>query len=87
MEALVDFRAMIASLPCLALIIVTLGYLAACVVSPFGRCRTCHATGRTRSRLGRVRRDCRRCAGTGLRLRVGRHVINHLHDEYDASKR
>ncbi|MFI9528012.1 hypothetical protein [Micromonospora rosaria] len=69
------------------MILVTLGYLTACVVAPFGRCRTCHATGRARSRLARARRDCRRCAGTGLRLRVGRHVINHLHDEYDASKR
>ncbi|MFG1656867.1 hypothetical protein ACGFIY_10105 [Micromonospora chersina] len=82
-----DFSAMIASTPCIILALLTLGYLGLCVVSPFGRCRTCHGTGRNRSPLGRIRRDCRRCAATGLRIRRGRHVINHLHDEYEAGKR
>ncbi|WP_229405208.1 hypothetical protein [Micromonospora sp. NBRC 110038] len=82
-----DSLAMLASLPCTALILITVGYLTVCAVSPFGRCRACHTTGRTRSRLGGIRRDCRHCAGTGLRIRYGRHIINHLHDEYEAGKR
>ncbi|HEX5740315.1 MAG TPA: hypothetical protein VFY17_02035 [Pilimelia sp.] len=57
------------------------------MATPFGRCRTCHGTGRKRSPFARAGRECRRCAGTGLRLRVGRHAINHIKDEYQAGKR
>ncbi|MCN0150563.1 hypothetical protein [Salinispora arenicola] len=80
-------RTLLATAPCLTLVLLTLGYLAACVVVPFGRCRTCHGTGRKRFPVSRAGRECRRCAGTGLRLRVGRHVINHIKDEYQAGKR
>ncbi|MFU8855039.1 hypothetical protein ACNAW0_29350 [Micromonospora sp. SL1-18] len=80
-------RTLLATAPCLILAAITLGYLALCVVAPFGRCRTCHGTGRKRSLLARAGRECRRCAGTGLRLRVGRHAINHIKDEYQAAKR
>ncbi|MEU5724684.1 hypothetical protein ABZ783_23045 [Micromonospora sp. NPDC047738] len=80
-------RDLLAALPCLALALATLGYLAVCVVAPFGRCGTCDGTGRKRSPLTRAGRECRRCAGTGLRLRVGRHVINHIKDEYEAGNR
>ncbi|NBE82172.1 zinc finger-like domain-containing protein [Micromonospora rubida] len=79
-------RDLLAAAPCLTLTLVTLGYLALCVIDPFGRCRTCHGTGRKRSPLTRMRRECRRCAGTGLRLRLGRHAINHIKDEYKAAK-
>ncbi|WP_405095555.1 hypothetical protein [Micromonospora sp. NBC_01412] len=79
-------RHLLAAVPCLTLALVTLGYLALCVIDPFGRCRTCHGTSRKRSPLIRMRRECRRCAGTGLRLRVGRHAINHIKDEYKAAK-
>jgi len=78
---------LLAAAPCLATVLLTLGYLAVCVVDPFGRCRTCHGSGRKRSPLSRAGRECRRCAGTGLRLRVGRHAINHIKDEYQAAKR
>ncbi|MEU7174958.1 hypothetical protein ABZ949_26135 [Micromonospora tulbaghiae] len=78
---------LLAAAPCLAIVSLTLGYLAVCVVDPFGRCRTCHGTGRKRSPFSRAGRECRRCAGTGLRLRVGRHAINHIKDEYQAAKR
>ncbi|MGC5308763.1 hypothetical protein [Micromonospora zamorensis] len=80
-------RDLLATAPCLILALLTLGYLALCVAAPFGRCRTCNGTGRKRSPLGRIRRECRRCAGTGLRLRVGRHAINHIKDEYQAARR
>ncbi|MFU8875893.1 hypothetical protein [Micromonospora sp. SL4-19] len=79
-------RTLLATAPCLALALLTLGYLAVCVVAPFGRCRTCNSTGRKRSPLSRSGRECRRCAGTGLRLRPGRHAINHIKDEYQAAK-
>ncbi|MEU8210248.1 hypothetical protein AB0B85_13740 [Micromonospora sp. NPDC049044] len=82
-----DPRDLLATAPCLILSALTLGYLALCVAAPFGRCRTCKGTGRKLSTFGRLRRECRRCAGTGLRLRVGRHAINHIKDEYQAAKR
>ncbi|MFU8854323.1 hypothetical protein ACNAW0_25555 [Micromonospora sp. SL1-18] len=80
-------RTLLATVPCLILAAITLGYLALCVVVPFGHCRTCNGTGRKRSPLSRNGRECRHCAGTGLRLRVGRHAINHIKDEYQAAKR
>ncbi|TDC39060.1 hypothetical protein E1211_05170 [Micromonospora sp. 15K316] len=78
---------LLAAAPCLILPALTLGYLGLCVIAPFGRCRSCDGNGRKRSPLGRIRRECRNCAGTGLRLRVGRHVINHIKDEYETAKR
>ncbi|MBB4907085.1 hypothetical protein [Actinophytocola algeriensis] len=52
-----------------ALAIVTAGYFVRCWLFPFTSCR--HSDAR---RLWR----CRRCDGTGRRLRVGRRLINHL---------
>ncbi|MFE3451578.1 hypothetical protein ACFXJ8_21910 [Nonomuraea sp. NPDC059194] len=52
--------------------------MSACYVSPFGRCRKCKGKRRIAHRIGRGSRDCRRCDGTGLRLRIGRHLFNHL---------
>lgn len=56
--------------------IVTVRYLGLCWVKPFRPCRKCVGRGRLATPLGRLTRQCRRCRGTGLRLRLGRHVIN-----------
>lgn len=66
----------------LTLTVITVGYLLTCVAWPFGACRRCHGTGRRRSPLIRAYRICRRCDGTGLRLRIGRHLWNHLSRRY-----
>lgn len=62
----------------LALIVVTLGYIMACVVWPFSSCRKCGGAGRHRSPSGRAWRYCNRCGGTGARLRAGRRAWNYL---------
>lgn len=54
----------------LFLVIGAAGYLTRCWLFPF---TTCHHAGRYAWR-------CRRCQGTGLRLRAGRRLINHLTD-------
>ncbi|GAA4978132.1 hypothetical protein GCM10023205_52570 [Yinghuangia aomiensis] len=76
----------------IALIVaVTLGYAFLCWVSPFAACRACDGTGNRepfsllRALLGRpeprrkrrrIRTKCRRCRGTGARLRIGRRIHN-----------
>ncbi|MEV4758949.1 hypothetical protein AB0J86_28170 [Micromonospora sp. NPDC049559] len=74
--------ALLASLLCPTLTLLTIGYAAVCAGSPFGPCRTCHGAGRHRSRLGRIVRDCHRCDGTGRRIRYGRHLWNEIRAEY-----
>lgn len=63
-----------------ALFLITLGYIAVCVSSPFGNCRKCRGLGfKTRTdRRGRLKRgrDCRRCQATGKRIRLGRRIHN-----------
>ncbi|MFI7438348.1 hypothetical protein [Nonomuraea indica] len=61
----------------LALIVITIRYLVACYVRPFGRCRRCKGKRRIPHRIGRGSRYCRRCDGTGLRLRWGRRLLNY----------
>jgi hypothetical protein len=51
-----------------ALVIVTAGYLIRCWLDPF---TSCHHDARRAWR-------CRRCEGTGRRLRAGRRLLNHL---------
>lgn len=51
-----------------ALVLVTAGYLTRCWLFPF---TTCHHGGHQAWR-------CHRCQGTGLRLRAGRRLINHI---------
>ena len=51
-------------------------YLAACRWWPFAACWSCHGDGKKRSPSGRSWRSCKRCKGTGQRLRVGRRVMN-----------
>ena len=63
------------------LLIVTVAvafYLFTCLVWPFGKCRRCKGVGKFKSPFGRAYRHCGRCQGSGLRVRLGRHVINHM---------
>jgi DnaJ-class molecular chaperone len=64
----------------LVLIIVTFGYISACVARPFTACRRCDGTGKRPSIFGgKARRACRRCHASGLRLRTGRKIWNFFH--------
>lgn len=67
-----------ASAAVITLIVITFRYVAACYVQPFGRCRRCKGKRHIPNRIGRGSRHCRRCDGTGLRLRLGRRLVNHL---------
>jgi hypothetical protein len=69
---------MAASALILPLVLVTFGYVVACVVWPFAACRKCGGAGRRRSPSGRAWRYCPRCRGTGARLRTGRRLWNYL---------
>lgn len=73
-----------------ALILITLGYAALCIASPFGHCRKCRGWGhyvRT-DRRGRIRpgRVCRRCHGERYRIRLGRLIYNRISAEYRAGR-
>jgi hypothetical protein len=83
----VNPSAHLASLTCLILPLITVGYLLSCWAWPFGHCRRCHGTGRLRALWGRSFRLCPRCDGTGRRLRIGRHLINHIRREYRKGNR
>jgi hypothetical protein len=80
-------HAIAASALILPLILITLGYVAACAVWPFAACRKCDGAGRRRSPSGRAWRYCHRCHGTGARLRTGRRIWNHLHRTWKDSHR
>lgn len=60
----------------LAALAAGLGYAAVCTLWPYGICRRCYGASRMVTRRGRAVRHCRRCRGTGLRLRVGRRLWN-----------
>lgn len=70
----------------LVLLIIVLGYAGLCVISPFGPCRRCRGFGYATwtDRRGRLHagRYCRRCEGTGQRIRLGRHLYNALRRLY-----
>ena len=55
--------------------LITVGYLASCVIWPYKACRGCRGYGQTSGPFGGIRL-CRACDGTGLRLRLGRRVWN-----------
>lgn len=59
-------------------LVAVLGYAAACAADPFGRCPRCHGNAKVIKPNGRVKRWCRHCDGTGLRLRLGRRLYNYL---------
>ncbi|MGH8876047.1 MAG: hypothetical protein ACRD0P_01680 [Stackebrandtia sp.] len=65
-----------------AAIIVTVCYVAACAYWPFGACRRCGGTGKSRSISRRFWRPCRRCDGTGRRVRLGRRLHTWFKHEY-----
>ncbi|MFC9694670.1 hypothetical protein ACFTSF_39350 [Kribbella sp. NPDC056951] len=63
------------------LLIVTIAvgfYLLTCLVWPFGKCRRCKGVGKFKSPFGNAFRHCGKCDGSGLRVRLGRHLINHM---------
>lgn len=68
-DLLVDFLVGLLPVAVLVLVIGAAGYLARCWLFPFTTCR--HATHHGYAR-------CRRCKGTGMRLRAGRRLINHV---------
>lgn len=74
--------ALLGTVLCLGLPLLTFGYLALCQIAPFRRCRVCGGTGLARRQFGRVSRPCRRCNATGLRLRYGTHLINEARRVY-----
>ncbi len=55
-------------------------YAIACLVWPFGSCWRCGGDGKIRSPKGRHWRRCKRCKGTGARLRIGRRIVNRYSD-------
>lgn len=55
-------------------------YVLLCWILPFGRCRACSGIGNRRTLLLRRVTSCRRCKGTGLRLRIGRRLYNAVAD-------
>jgi len=61
-------------------------YALTCWLWPFSACLRCHGDKRTRSPSGRSWRRCRRCKGTGQRLRVGRRVMNAMSTAHEKGK-
>ncbi|BFU47875.1 hypothetical protein [Krasilnikovia sp. MM14-A1004] len=64
--------------PLLAATTLAIGYAALCWALPFGRCWRCKKTGSHPRLITRRLRTCRRCKGSGLRLRYGRRTYNFL---------
>jgi hypothetical protein len=54
------------------------GYALLCYGLPFGRCYRCKKTGSHPRLITRKLTICRRCKGSGLRLRHGRRIFNYL---------
>ncbi|GAA0906676.1 hypothetical protein GCM10009557_81720 [Virgisporangium ochraceum] len=62
---------------------VTGGYALLCAAAPWTHCRACSGTGRKPGRAGKLLRSpCRRCDGTGIRVRIGRRVFTWVDREY-----
>jgi hypothetical protein len=47
------------------------GYVIACWIWPFAACRKCDGAGKFASPSGRAWRNCKRCKGSGKRVRGG----------------
>lgn len=58
----------------LAAVAVGFGYVAVCSFWPWGSCRWCRGGRKYSWFSDRYWRDCRRCKGTGRRVRLGRRV-------------
>lgn len=57
-------------------------YAGACWLWPFAGCLRCNSSGKHRSPSGTAWRKCRRCKGSGARLRLGRQVWIWTHRTY-----
>jgi len=66
------------ALAILAALLWLAGYAIACWIWPFKACRRCEGNGKLRSPSGKAWRRCKRCGGSGGRLRAGRWIYNHL---------
>lgn len=53
-------------------------YAATCALRPYADCWRCHGTGAHRALITGARTHCRRCDGTGDRIRLGRRAWNRL---------
>jgi hypothetical protein len=67
----------------LVLAVAVTAYLIACRVWPFTACPKCDALGRIKSPTGKNWRTCKRCKGTGQRLRLGRRLWHHTRGTYE----
>lgn len=56
-------------------LILAAGYAVSCAYWPFTSCWSCDS-GKKRSPTGRSWRTCKRCKGSGARLRIGRRLWN-----------
>jgi hypothetical protein len=65
---------------------IALSYIGSCIRWPFGTCRTCQGHGLAQGLFGGIR-VCRACDGTGLRLRLGRRLINAIRRLHNDSNR
>lgn len=70
------------------LVALAVAYLVACVVWPYAACqaRGCKG-GKIRSPTGKAWRRCKRCAGKGERVRVGRKVASKARSEWRKGRR
>ena len=66
-----------AALLTLAVLVLAAGYALVCWLAPFGPCGRCHGHDRL----------CRRCDGTGLRVRAGRRLHTYLRALYREGRR
>ena len=63
---------------------VTVCYALGCWLWPFTSCHRCGGDGKRRSPFGGGKTFglCRRCDGTGRRVRIGRRIWNWINSEY-----
>lgn len=76
-----------------AYLILTLGgaaaalwYVIHCAFWPFAACWRCGGDGKFRSGSGRSWRRCRRCKGSGERVRLGRRIWDAIRQRRDAGR-
>lgn len=60
----------------LVVVLIVVGYAVTCWLWPYTACGRCGGSGKARSPSGKAFRDCRRCRGSGRRVRLGRRLWN-----------
>lgn len=60
----------------LVVAVLAAGYAISCLLWPITNCRRCDGAGRHRSPNGKNWRACRKCKGSGGRIRTGRQILN-----------